>query len=231
MKSLWKNSPHFKNIVSQLAVLPIRGIHASIQYDETVIPDETRVLLEAKTPVIYAIWHGRMYVLLLQMAPLDSMALLVSPSTDGEFVTRIARRLGFRHFVRGSHKRGGANAIRGMMRALTEEQLSVVFTVDGPRGPRYQIKPGLIRLASQTGAPIVPLTAACGSLIHQFERSWDNFQVPRPGTRTVVYYGAPIVIPANLEDAQIEAHAQHLQQQLYELNRQADEFYGLPAPS
>jgi lysophospholipid acyltransferase (LPLAT)-like uncharacterized protein len=56
---------------------------------------------------------------------------------------------------------------------------------------------GTVVLASRTGKPIVPLSSASRSAWTL--RSWDRFQVPRPGTRGVIAYGEPLLVPARGE--------------------------------
>ncbi len=181
--------------------------------------------MEAGTPVIYALWHGRMYCL-FKAVPLERVAILVSPSNDGEFITRLARHIGFKHFVRGSHKRGGTHAILGLKKALGEEGHSVCFTVDGPRGPRYQVKPGIIRLAAQTGAPIIPLGSATRWLLKKFDQSWDHYHAPLPGTSIQLAYGKPVRVPPDLTDEQIADYCKQLEAELMRINLEVDAYYG-----
>jgi len=220
-----KNNRLLKMALSQLAGQPMRFIRASWRVTQVTPHPEAKALMEAKTPVIYALWHGRMY-LLFKSVPLDQVAILVSPSNDGEFIKRIAQCIGFRHFVRGSHKRGGTQAILGLHKALQEDRHSIAFTVDGPRGPRYVVKPGIIRLASQTGAPIIPLGAASRRLFHKFDRAWDHFHAPLPFTDLHLTYGEPLHVPANLSEDEIQQYAQRLEAELMRINLEADAFYG-----
>jgi lysophospholipid acyltransferase (LPLAT)-like uncharacterized protein len=220
-----KNNLLLKKILSEIAAQPLRLIRASWKVEGITTHPEAQALMQAGTPVIYALWHGRMYSL-LKGVPLDQVAILVSPSNDGEFITRIAQRIGFRHFVRGSHKRGGRQAIVGLIRALKKDGHSVAFTVDGPRGPRYQVKPGIIRLASQTGAPIIPLGSASHRLLQKFDRAWDRFHAPMPGTSMRIAYGKPLHVPSDLTEEQTNAFCEQLEAELMRINLEADAFYG-----
>lgn len=219
------NNLLLKKFLSELAAQPLRLIRATWKVDSVTAHPEAQALIDAGTPVIYALWHGRMYCLLKAVPP-ERIAVLVSPSNDGEFITRIARRIGFRHFIRGSHKRGGREAVVGLIRALTKENLSITFTVDGPRGPRYQVKPGIIRLASQTGAPIIPLGSASRQLLKKFDRSWDHYHAPLPGTSMRIIYGEPLTVPEVLTDEQITEYSQRLEAELMRINLEADGLYG-----
>ncbi len=111
-------------------------------------------LWAAGTPVIYAVWHGRI-LLLPYLYGWRRARVLASRSRDGELVTRFVRRFGL-EAVRGSSSRGGAEALRSLARSLGEGRDAVVVP-DGPRGPRETVKPGIVALARVSGAPIVPI--------------------------------------------------------------------------
>ena len=220
-----KNNLLLKKLLSELAGQPMRLIRASWRVDGSTAHPKAEVLLKEGTPVIYALWHGRMYCL-FKAVPLDKVAILVSPSNDGEFITRIAQKIGFQHFVRGSHKRGGTQAILGLRKALLEDKHSIAFTVDGPRGPRYKVKPGIIRLASQTGSPIIPLGAASRWLLKKFDRSWDHFHAPLPFTGLHLTYGEPLLVPPGLSEDEVTQYGQKLEEELLRINLDADTQYG-----
>ena len=123
-------------------------------------------------------WHNR----LLFFAPALPRRLrvhttaVVSASRDGQYVADFIRYFGL-EALRGSSSRRGANALLGAVHAIQQGK-NVAFTPDGPRGPRYTMKPGPVMLASRTGAPIFPVSinaSKCKSL-----RGWDGFQIPRP---------------------------------------------------
>jgi lysophospholipid acyltransferase (LPLAT)-like uncharacterized protein len=220
-----RNNLLLKVLLSELAGQPMRLIRNSWHVEGAEAHPEAEALMQAGEPVIYALWHGRMYCL-FKAIPLDQVAILVSPSNDGEFITRIARRIGFRHFVRGSHKRGGTHAILALRKELMEHRHSIAFTVDGPRGPRYTVKPGIIRLAAQTGAPIIPLGSATRWLLKKFDRSWDHFHAPLPFTGMQLVYGQPLRVPTNLREEETQQYCQMLEQELLRINLEADRCYG-----
>ena len=105
--------------------------------------------------------------------------------------------------IRGSGTRGAVKAVRQILEQGGTR--NVVFTPDGPRGPRRVVEPTMIRLAGRTGLPIVPVGFAfrhCKRL-----RSWDRFALPRPFTRAVGVIGHRIEVPADLDAAGRRRHA------------------------
>jgi len=77
--------------------------------------------------------------------------------------------------------------IRSMRRGLP-----TAFTVDGPRGPRYEAKAGPVLLAQKTGNPILPFSVECKS--YWTVKSWDRLQIPIPFTKALFTYAAPIYV-------------------------------------
>jgi lysophospholipid acyltransferase (LPLAT)-like uncharacterized protein len=147
-------------------------------------------------PVIYALWHSRL--LALTWSHRDrGVGVLISRHRDGELIARMAQRLGF-ETARGSSTRGGRAGVVEML-ALAEARRSLAITPDGPRGPARRIKPGLVYLASRTGWPVVPVTAAAKSA--WVFNSWDRFRVPRPFARLRLAYGEPLRVPRDLDEA------------------------------
>jgi lysophospholipid acyltransferase (LPLAT)-like uncharacterized protein len=135
--------------------------------------------------VIFVVWHGR----LLPLAFTHKNRLihvLASEHTDGEMVGQTIRRLGFGH-VRGSSTRGGTRAILELAEKV-RAGYDVGLTVDGPRGPRGVVKSGVVEVARQTGAAILPLTTASDR--HRTFKSWDAFELPAAYARVVVRYGS-----------------------------------------
>src|SRR5262245_36675985 len=101
---------------------------------------------------IYAFWHEGILLPAYQYARRD-IRVLISQHADGQLIAEICHRLGFRT-VRGSSTRGGAEAVREMLRAGGGCHLAL--TPDGPRGPRREVQPGVAYLAARTGMPVVP---------------------------------------------------------------------------
>ena len=136
---------------------------------------------------------------------------LISPSLDGELGAMIMRRLGG-HVIRGSSTRTGALAMKEYFQALMREAVSPVLNPDGPRGPRFQCKPGAALLAQMSGREILPLAYAASRawLVH-----WDKFVLPWPGARIAVAIGEPLSVPRGTSAEALEAIQQQLQARLH----------------
>ena len=133
--------------------------------------------------------------------------VMTSASFDGEYIARIINRLGF-EAVRGSSSRNALSAQRGMARAL-EEGWTVAFTLDGPRGPRQQVKPGPVGLGSNTGIALTTFHAA----VHKgwTLKTWDRMVIPRPFTSVLVRVGRLIAVPKEASEEEIARCTAELQ--------------------
>jgi len=104
---------------------------------------------------IFCFWHGRL--LMMPFANSRGKAkVLISRHRDGELIARVMAffRLGS---IRGSFRKGTVSSIREILNNL-REGCDVAITPDGPKGPRYKVKDGIVELARLTGKSIVPIT-------------------------------------------------------------------------
>lgn len=108
--------------------------------------------------IILAFWHAQQLMVPIGYRGAGSN-VLISQHQDGEIIARIISRFGHRA-VRGSSTRGGALALRELIR-LGRSGADLVVTPDGPKGPRQVAKLGVVQLAKATGLPIVPLAFSC----------------------------------------------------------------------
>lgn len=144
---------------------------------------------------IYCMWHRG--VLAAAYAYRNKkLRIMISRSFDGEMIARVAEKLGYVP-VRGSSSRGGAKALLELHEEI-KNGASAVFTVDGPRGPRYVVKPGAVLLARNTGVPVVAFHIALERA--WVLRSWDALMIPKPFSRGVLRVEAPFTVPAEAED-------------------------------
>lgn len=169
---------------------------------------------------IIAFWHSR--ILLMPFPYRGQKACIMnSAHRDGEIITRVIKRFGVAA-VRGSSTRGWLGGLKGMLDAY-RQGYDLIVVPDGPRGPRYHAKPGVLQLARATGAPIFPVTygAAWAVTIP----SWDRLLVPFPFSRVVYLVGQPIRVPADASAEELEEKRQALEQSLITLTAQADQFF------
>ena len=148
---------------------------------------------------IWVFWHNRIFcvpsVYHMMTRGRTPGAVLTSASRDGAQLAAVMEQFGF-VAVRGSSSRRAAQALVESRRKLLEGVV-LGITPDGPRGPRYQLAPGVVQLARVAGVPVIPLHI---NLHRKWElKSWDRFQIPKPFSRVSVVLGAPFTAGDDIE--------------------------------
>lgn len=170
---------------------------------------------------IFAFWHGRQLMMTFTKVDFEKetpLYVLISKHSDGRMISETINRLGLPS-IAGSSTRGGTQAARELLDALHAGS-HIGITPDGPRGPAYRSKKGVIFLASQSGRPIYPCTFSA----QKFWRfkSWDGMLLPKPFSRAVRIMGDPIFVPADVDSESVKEYQALLDQRLNEMTERAD---------
>ncbi|MDD5771937.1 MAG: lysophospholipid acyltransferase family protein [bacterium] len=172
------------------------------------------------TRIIYTFWHNRIFFTCFYYRH-RGIRVLVSPSRDGEYTTRIIEAVGYKT-IRGSSFTDGRRALNQMIEAVREGH-DTGFTPDGPRGPKYEVQPGVVLLAKKTGAAILPLIYDVKK--KKVFKSWDNFILPLPFNHAVFVYGRPIFVPESARGEEIREIQNKLKQSLDAIVVKAEEYF------
>lgn len=176
-------------------------------------------------PIIHVMWHNQILAapyLWRKMYPRRECVVLTSASKDGVVLASAVKvfKLGAVH---GSSSRRGAAAIVALRRA-SKNGKDLVFTPDGPRGPRYQLQPGVIKIAQTTGLPMVAMRIdylSCWTL-----KTWDHFRIPKPFSKVRITLEEPITVPRQLHDEEFEKERLRLEKCLLQDITDCEEKYG-----
>ncbi len=154
---------------------------------------ETKALLNTDQPLIFACTHQDLfdcYNGLPRVLPPDrKLAAIVSYSRDGGLAAMALRMLGY-EIVRGSSSRGGGEGLM-MLKSMVTSGTSILMACDGPKAPLGDIKPGIVKLAAASEAPIIPLRA-WGTNRMTLRKSWSRSVVSVPFHPVAVCLGKPI---------------------------------------
>lgn len=160
--------------------------------------------------LIGCFWHGRiaLAVVCRQVLKQKPRRVLISPSPDGEFITKVVGRLSF-PALRGTaaltdirRMRKAAATFRSALRFL-EDGGMIAITPDGPRGPPQEMPTGPVTLARMRGTPVFLCGLAARPAITL--RSWDQARIPLPFGRGSVVFEGPLTVPRDADAAAIEA--------------------------
>jgi lysophospholipid acyltransferase (LPLAT)-like uncharacterized protein len=171
------------------------------------------VIEDAGQRPIYAFWHNRIFLATYYFRN-RGIVVVTSRSFDGEYIARFIQRFGY-GAARGSSTRGGVGALVEAIKSM-KKGFPAGFTVDGPKGPRYEAKPGPVVLAKKTGNPMMPFTVEPGKF--WTVNSWDKLRIPKPFTRAKVIIAPPIYVPPDASDEIIEKKRLELEAALNKFN-------------
>ncbi|MDF2577584.1 MAG: hypothetical protein K0S74_1068 [Chlamydiales bacterium] len=163
---------------------------------------------------VIAHFHGD-EIPLLGICAHQQIVIMTSLSRDGELLSRILWRLGYQT-VRGSSSRGGVAALKELIQIVKDKGLTASLAVDGPRGPAYRVKSGVILLAKRAEVPIVP-AAAFAQHHWTLKKTWDQTEIPWPFTKVELRFGEPLFIPPNSTPAEMEELRQELERRICRL--------------
>ena len=219
----WRHRAWAQALLARLAAGYVGLVDRSGRWELRCDP-ATAALVRDRRPFIAAAWHGRALMVYpawrallrtLDIADPPEPYVITSTHGDGRLVARAIARFGLRS-VPGSSRRGGVTALCAAHELLRAGQI-VVITPDGPRGPRMRAQPGIVHLASRSGAPIVPIACAASNQRHL--DSWDRFALAPPFARGVLAFGPPLEIA---RDADREQARQLVERHLSVLTNEVD---------
>lgn len=168
---------------------------------------------EEKRPVVFAIWHDEMFPL-FYLHRGEKVTAVVSASDDGEILAQFMSRMGY-GLARGSSSRFGLRALKTAAQVMDKGR-DIIFTVDGPTGPRHKAKPGAVYLAARFKAEIVPVRVGMPQK-YEFSKSWDKFCLPLPFSRIDVHYGDPYIPGSEISTKALENQSRELENKLKSL--------------
>ena len=174
-----------------------------------------------KGPVLFTFWHNRIFLSVYYyryMLNKKNICVLASPSRDGEILTRTLSKLGF-SLARGSTRHYSKNALTTMMESF-EKGFDGAIVPDGPQGPKYKVKEGVVRIARKTGLPLIPV--AYNTSRKKILSTWDSFLFPFPFSHAVLIYGEPLMVSSDMSDEEAKAL---LEEKLTEITKEADEYF------
>ena len=148
-------------------------------------------LIDKNRSIIFSVWHSHLLSIVHDLRNMEINALAGTHS-DADLISHIATKWGWK-MVRGSSKEKGSEAYKSMLRLIKNSNRSLLFiTPDGPSGPPKVPKKGIIRLAQNTNAGIIPIrvnyTRSWGF------KNWDTFYLAKPFGTISIEYGQAIYL-------------------------------------
>lgn len=200
-------------LISNFGWFVIKLIGPTLRYKV----DSHNYFIHGPRPAIYTFWHNQIVCAVYKYRN-ENIVVLTSQHFDGEYIARIIESFGYLA-ARGSSTRG---AVRGLLELKTyiSNGRDVAFTIDGPKGPKYKVKPGPLFLSQKTGLPVIPFHVEPNRFWEL--KSWDRLRIPKPFARMVVKIGTPLYVPEEYDE---EEYLGKLQHKMDELIREGEDYF------
>ena len=190
----------------------MRGIGATLTFE---VEDRGGAFDTSRRGMIWAFWHNRMFLIPWLhdhwFAHVPG-TILTSPSGDGQIIADVCESFGI------EAERGSSSKPQQGMSALialagkVKEGYDIGITPDGPRGPCYQLQPGIIKLAQLTGGGILPVHIQYSHAIRF--KTWDRFELPLPFAKVKITFDEQMTVPRRMTEEEYEHHRAALEDRL-----------------
>lgn len=226
-----RSSRLLRAVVASLGAVYIRLVGWTVRWDH-VGQANRDAIRSGKGRYLVPVWHGRLLAIPTQKSRALNAHALISANRDGDIIAACVAKFNVPS-VRGSswnkdkadRDKGGREAMEAARALLLRHQnITVVLTPDGPRGPRMRCQKGVAALSATTGTPVMPFAFATRRA--KVLRSWDRFMVPFPFDRGVAVFCDPIPAPAQGDPASLEAHRLAIEAALLAATHRADVMCG-----
>ena len=167
-----------------------------------------------ESPNIMLMWHEELFPI-TKRASHQSWVAIISPSKDGDLLVKLLSSWGF------SFKRGSASTHKKAVAVLREtikiaKDSKITIGVDGPRGPRRQIKIGMLLAAQKTRVPVYLIRIKAKGF--RVTKAWDQTLLPYPVAKVEIIKSGPIIIDKSLDRKGLEELGRTLSMQLNQLS-------------
>ena len=203
--------PYFLYVLVFLWCKTLRRKNLNIEQEEKIN--------NFREPYILTLWHGRIFYLFYYLRNRPDYFLLISPSTDGDLLAKLARLMGY-SVIRGSSFKKAVPAARSLIRILRKGH-SIIIIADGSRGPRCVAQSGSVELAGITEVPLFPMTF--GAKRKVILNTWDRFILPLPFTCCSINFGSSINVSSRSSKELVEEKRIELEDSLKQLDLISDQ--------
>ena len=167
-------------------------------------------------PYVLALWHNKVVATVLALGFIKKRAGLASPSADGELISVPLEKLGYK-MIRGS---SGKDSVKGLVQLIkaVKEGYTIGTPLDGPKGPRFEAKQGMMYVAQKSGRPMVFMGAAY-SKKWVLSKTWDKCQIPKPFSKVVCVISEPFYLEKSIP---VEDYKEIIEKKLNDINEVAE---------
>ena len=146
-------------------------------------------------PVVFVFWHGDLLMqpfFYKKLRKTPKAKVIISDHFDGQIIAKTMQNYApYLGSIHGSSTRNGAKVL---ITALKQIRLGydMAITPDGPKGPRHEMKDGVVTIAQKSNSKVMVLSVV-PRRYWQF-KSWDRFTIAKPFTTIDMYASEPLDI-------------------------------------
>jgi lysophospholipid acyltransferase (LPLAT)-like uncharacterized protein len=215
-------NPRLQHLVPPLAKALMSGVFSSCPAAIVNLEAEKKLMAHKDQPILYTCWHGQLaYVFYHFRFRPRQIVLLASPSFDGELIGHIAERFGAL-IVSGSRNKGGLTALKKMASLMRQGKHGGIIA-DGSRGPYHHLHKGVVVLAREAGAAVLPVAVTSERKI--ILNTWDRFELILPFSRVVLLFGEPVDVPPDVRGKNLEEFRLKLETRLNNLFALSENYF------
>lgn len=172
--------------------------------------------MSEEKPYVLALWHNKVVATVLALGFIKKRAGLASPSADGELISVPLEKLGYK-MIRGS---SGKDSVKGLVQLIkaVKEGYTIGTPLDGPKGPRFEAKQGMMYVAQKSGRPMVFMGAAY-SKKWVLSKTWDKCQIPKPFSKVICVISEPFYLEKSIP---VEDYKEIVEKKLNDINETAE---------
>ena len=172
--------------------------------------------MEEDKPYVLALWHNKVVATVLALGFIKKRAGLASPSADGELISVPLEKLGYK-MIRGS---SGKDSVKGLVQLIkaVKEGYTIGTPLDGPKGPKFEAKQGMMYVAQKSGRPMVFMGAAY-SKKWVLSKTWDKCQIPKPFSKVICVISEPFYLEKSIP---VEDYKEIVEKKLNDINEVAE---------
>lgn len=214
-------NPQLLRLLPPLAKLIMSGVYHSCRKTIINLEAETQLVRQGR-PILYTCWHGQLaYVFCTFPYKPRKLVLMASPSFDGEMISRIAEKFSAEVFS-GSRNKGGLVALKKIA-VLMRQGKDGGIIADGSRGPYHHLQKGVVMLARDASAAIIPVAVASERKV--VLNTWDKFEFTLPFSRVALLYGEPFEVPPDAKGKQLGEFRLQLENKLRNLYEKSQNYF------
>ena len=166
---------------------------------------------------ILCFWHGK-YIPIFPLLEGYDACVITNQSERGKVITEICRKFGFYNAQIPDEPTRNSYA---MMREAISAKNICGTASDGPLGPAYQVKSGIVRIASSLGYALLPVSVGIrGKIV--LKGRWDLREIPLPFARVTMIFGEAMELPPNLRGTQVKVWEERAAKEISALSTQAE---------